>query len=62
VRWGPTDGYLYLTLDLSRIEAVPLWSVTAQVHVISVAVPSQLDARIYPTESFLPVPVAVSRG
>jgi hypothetical protein len=62
VRWGPADAYLYLTLDLGRIEAVPLWSVTAQVRVISVTVPSRLDARIYPTESFLPLPVAVSRG
>jgi hypothetical protein len=62
VRWGPTDAYLYLTLDLGRIEAVPLWSVTALVRVISVTVPSQLEARIYPTESFLPVPVPVSHG
>ena len=50
-RWSADDAYLFLTLDLQHIEAVPLWSDAASVRVS--AVPG--DTADAPSESFLPL-------
>jgi len=50
-RWSADNAYLFLTLDLQHIEAVPLWSDAASVRVS--AVPG--DTADAPSESFLPL-------
>jgi hypothetical protein len=58
VWWAKDGGYLFLTRDLSDIEAVPAWSVSAAIR--QVHIPGA-DGGIGPqnaAESFLPVAIS----
>lgn len=48
--WSPDNGYLFVTRDLTHIEAVPLWSVRPPVRVLRVEIPRQA---VPASESFL---------
>jgi hypothetical protein len=54
-RWSNDGGYLFLTLDLSDIEAVPLWSVSGAIRVIHVPDGGSGISPQSAAESFLPV-------
>jgi hypothetical protein len=55
MRWSDEGGYLFLTLDLSDIEAVPVWSVSGAIRVVHVPDGGSGFGAQNAAESFLPV-------
>jgi hypothetical protein len=55
LRWSDDGGYVFLTLDLSDIEAVPAWSVSGAIRMIHVPDGDSSFGAQNAAESFLPV-------